>query len=235
MIASSLLVLSLLGADTLLPAEVTENGSPRTSAFELRLGGFKPLIDREASLTGHPYEEVFGAGAMLLAEIELERQLWQRFGSVAVGASVGYAEKYGAARDSAGNPASERTALKVAPLKLLGIYRFDYAALRWNIPLVPYVKAGLAYTPWWTTKGGQLEFVDGKRSAGGQWGYVGTLGLSLQLDFFEPRLARDFASDMGVNHSYLFAEYVYQDVNDFGAAGPDMSSRHWMFGLTLEY
>ncbi|MFL5318679.1 MAG: MXAN_2562 family outer membrane beta-barrel protein, partial [Myxococcaceae bacterium] len=125
--------------------------------------------------------------------------------------------------------------LKVLPLRVLGIYRFDYAALHWGVPLVPYAKLGLVYDLWWATKGDGVEFVNGERAAGGKWGYSFTGGLSLLLDVLEPRLARDFDVDLGVNHSYLFAEYTYENVDDFGSGGLDLSSRHWMFGLALEY
>ena len=55
------------------------------------------------------------------------------------------------------------------------------------------------------------------------------------LDVLEPRLARDFDSDVGVNHSYLFAEYTHAEVNNFGGGGFNLSTRHWMFGLALDY
>ncbi|MBI3185887.1 MAG: hypothetical protein HYZ28_27440 [Myxococcales bacterium] len=210
--------------------------SPRSSALEIKLGGVTPLIDRETSLLGgRPYAETF-TGSMLLFELELDRQLWQQIGSAGVGLSMGYAEKYARARIAGtGEPAAETTALKVLPIKLLGVYRFDYGARRYGIPLVPYAKAGLAATPFWILKGGEIEVADGLRGEGVQWGYSGTLGLSLLLDVLEPRLARDMDSTSGVNHSYLFAEYVAEEVSLFRTIGPDLSSRHWMFGLMLEY
>lgn len=232
-----LAVLAVLGARSARAQEIEgATESPRTTALEFKLGGYKPLIDNEAGLTTRPYEDTFGAGSMLLFEIEADRLLWQKIGSAGIGFSIGYAEKYARARVvGTDEPAADPTALHVLPLKLLGAYRFDYAALHWNVPLAPYVKAGVAYTPWWATKGGRVEFANGTRGAGGVWGYFGTVGLALMLDTFDPRLARDFDSDTGVNHSYLFAEYVHQNVNDFGGGGLDLSSRHWMFGLTLEY
>jgi hypothetical protein len=80
-----------------------------------------------------------------------------------------------------------------------------------------------------------VEYADGKRGAGGKFGYGGTAGLSLLLDVLEPRLARDFEVDVGVKHSYLFAEFTYADVNDFWQPGLDLSSQHWMFGLAFDF
>lgn len=225
-------------------AQEVAGGSPKHSALEFRLGGYKPMIEREGSLGQNPYNATFGNSAMLLGELEYDRQLFQKLGSLAIGGSIGYAEKYGAATalrvGSDGSTlepvrALENTALKVVPLRLLAIYRFDWAALRYSVPLVPYAKGGLIYQLWWVTEGDGVEYADGQRGAGGKWGYQGSLGISLMLDMLEPRLARDFDTDVGVNHSYLFAEYTYADVNNFGGGGLDLSSRHWMFGLTLEY
>jgi hypothetical protein len=233
----TLLCAAVASAETIATEQVT-NQSPKNAALEIKLGSYRPLIDSDPALGGQtPYADTFG-GDMLLFEIEGDRQIFQKFGSAAVGFSIGYAEKYGWATAPAGSTSqvAERTALFVLPLKLMGVYRLDVAAVRYGVPLVPYVKLGLAYTPWWITKGGGVEFANGRRGAGGNWGYTAVLGLSVMLDFFDPRLARDFDSDLGVNHSYLFAEYVHEDVNDFGnPQALNLSSRHWMFGLTLEY
>lgn len=219
--------------EAVIPPEPT-----RHQALELKLGGFKPMIGSEAGLTGNPYDQVFGATAMLLFEVEVDRYLYQGIGAAGIAVSIGYAEKYGHAlvASSGGATASAETAgFFVLPIRVGGVYRFDWAALKYGVPLVPYLKAGLVYTPWWTTKGGQIEYADGKRGAGGRFGYGGTAGLGLMLDVLEPRLARDFAVDVGVKHSYLFAEFTYEDVNDFGQPGLDLSSRHWMFGVSFDF
>lgn len=235
---SSLLAGAAGAQSTASSAPIGRAQSERNQALEFKLGGFRPLIGE--GLSSDPYEATFGTGSMLLFEVELDRYFYQGIGAAGIGFSIGYAEKYGRATviDGSGNPtgeASEATGLMVLPMRLHALYRFDWAALKYNIPLVPYVKAGLAFTPWWSTKGGEIEESNGVRAMGGKLGYAGTLGLSLMLDVFEPRLARDFDSDLGVNHSYLFAEFSYADVNNFGRGGINLSSRHWMFGLALEF
>lgn len=211
--------------------------TPRTSMLEIKLGGVKPRIDSAGGLTGNPYQETFGAGSMLLFELQMDRQLWQEIGSFAVGFSAGYAEKFGFARQVGGGgeltQAEEKTGFHIVPLKALAVYRFDYFAIRNGIPLVPFVKLGPTYTSWWSTKGGGVEFFNGQRGAGARFGYQFSGGVSFLLDVLEPRLARDFDSDLGVNHSYLFAEYTH--ANMFGSGGMDLSMRHWMFGLALEF
>ncbi|MCY1015328.1 MXAN_2562 family outer membrane beta-barrel protein [Pyxidicoccus sp. MSG2] len=210
--------------------------SPRTGAIVLRLGGYRPLIDEEEALNGAtPYKDTFGDASLLLFEAELQRFFYQGIGTAGLSLSAGYGEKYAAARLADGGKAGEQTALRVIPLSANVFYKFDYAAFEWGVPLVPYGKLGLNYIPWWITKGSGREVVNGKSGSGGKWGWSATGGVAFMLDVLEPRFARDFDSDLGVNHSYLFAEYIYSDVNDFGGGGLNLSSRRWMFGLALDY
>lgn len=221
-----------------LPGQAQEapEQSPRTGAIEFKLGGFKPRIDDEPGLSGRPFEDTFGSDSMLLFEAELERFFYQGIGTAGIGFSAGYAEKYGNTinRDT-GAVAAEKTALKIIPLRLSLLYKFDYAAFQWGIPLVPYAQAGLVYTPWWVNKGDETEVVNGNKASGGKWGYGFTAGVAFMLDVLEPRFARDFDSGLGVNHSYLFAEYSHSEVNNFGGGGLNLGSGHWMFGLALDY
>ncbi len=238
--AVALGIVALLGA---LPSQALEVAdapkmsvaSPRTGAIEIKLGGYKPRIDTEEGLTDTPYKKTFNNESMLLFEVELQRYFFQRFGSAGVGISGGYAEKYADSLTESGEVAEEKTALKVVPLKLNALYKFDYAAFRWGVPLVPYGKLGLIYMPWWINKGDSTQALEDRSGKGGKWGYGLTLGASFLLDVLEPRLARDFDSDLGVNHSYFFAEWTYAEVNNFGSPGLVLSSRHWMFGLALDY
>lgn len=238
--AVALGVAALLGA---LPSQAQEFAeassgplqSPRSGAVELRLGGYTPRIDTEEGLSFAPYAETFGDDSMLLFEFELQRYFYQGIGTAGVSLSAGYAEKYANTLTEEGERAPEKTSLQVLPLRLNGLYKFDYAAFRWGIPLVPYGKAGLVYTPWWISKGGSTQSLGARSGKGGRWGYGFTAGISFMLDVLEPRLARDFDSDLGVNHSYFFAEWTYAEVNNFGSSGLVLSSRHWMLGLALDY
>lgn len=210
--------------------------SPRSGGIIIRLGGYKPLLDDEKALNGNtPFKDTFGDSSLLLVELELQRYFYQGIGTAGVGVSAGYGEKFAAAKLAGGGNAAEQTALKVVPLGLNLFYKFDYAAFEWGIPLVPYGKLGLIYTPWWVTKGSGDEVVDGNTAKGGKWGWGATGGVSFLLDVLQPRFARDFDSGLGINHSYLFAEYTYADVDNFGGKGFVLSSRRWMFGLALDY
>lgn len=206
--------------------------SPRSGVIEVKLGGYRPFVDRTAGLDGAtPYASTFGNKAMLLGEIEYDHMLYQQLGSLGFGLSIGYAEKYGRATVvGTGEPAAESTSLKVLPLRLLGVYRFDYGALHYGIPFTPFVKAGLVYAPFWATTGAGIE-----NASGGQWGYMFSGGIGFMLDFIDPRIQRDFDSEMGVNHTYVFAEYTLEEINDFGTGGLDLSSRRLSIGLAFDF
>lgn len=212
--------------------------SPKDMFLEAKLSPWLPNLDGQFGASG-PYTTTFGGTPMLLGEVEFDYQVFQKFGTIAVGASVGYAEKFAKALIKGTTERSgESTGIRVVPIKAMLIYRFDLAWLRWDVPLVPYVKGGAVFMPWWMTKGPDIEKVDNLSGLGYKLGLVGVVGLSLTLDFLDRRLARDFDSSMGVNHSYLFAEFTAQKLNFETAKDSlplDFSSTHWMFGLGFEF
>lgn len=202
---------------------ITSTESPRSGAVELRLGSYRPA---ELGSAGSAFtsQQIFGNNHLLLAEVEIQRFVYQGVGSAGLGLSFGYAEKWGQVPDQ-----TEKTAVMVAPLQLNALYKFDYAAFTWGVPLVPYGKLGLNLTPFWSQTGADAQ------GGGTRYGWGAAAGLMFMLDVVDRRFARDFDTDLGVNHSYLFAEYVYRNVNNFGNAPTDLSSTHWMFGLALDY
>lgn len=215
--------------------------SPRQMFFEVKLSPYTPLLDRpfmDLPEADRPYFAVFGGGAMLLGEIEVDYQFFQKFGSLAGGLSLGYSEKFGLSIDAVSKErVDQSTGLRILPIKALLVYRFDWAKETFNVPLVPYAKLALVVMPWWVTNGGSVELSGVQRGEGVKFGLSGVLGIALQLDFLDQRLARDFDSSVGVNHTYLFAEGTLQEMNLFGATarGIDLSSRHFMFGLGFEF
>jgi hypothetical protein len=221
-------------------AQTLRTESPRSGALRFKVGGYDPRssIDSESGLTGNPFEETFGRSSLLLFELEFERYLWQGFGAFGLGLSAGYAEKYGRSivTEDPSRTTSETTALQVLPVRLYALYNFDYPVTRWRFPLVPYAKGGVGYMLWRITKGGKVEVVEGVRGQGGKWALTGAVGLAFLLDVLEQRLAADFDSDVGVNHSYVFGEYnVLRTDLLFGNGGLNLSSQQWMFGLAFEF
>lgn len=214
--------------------------SLRDFYIELHGGRFVPKVDSEATLHGTPYKDIFENRGMWIFGAELDWELWQRFGTLAAGLAVDYANVYGHGIP-AGSPTSDRapdsTSLKTVPIRALAVYRFDWPARRFGIPLVPFGKAGLAYTVWWATKGDSSipTFPDGGKARGGKWGYEVAGGLALELNFLDPTLAREFDSEFGVNSVSLQAQYARITANNFGKAGIDLTANTWLFGVGFEF
>jgi len=230
----AVLMVGLL-ASTSAFAQLTFTQPARSNNIEVKLGPYLPEIDSEKGLQGHPWADTFG-GSALLGELEFDHYFWQKYGAAGAGVSLGYAEKYGEALAPDGSVTGVRTNFKSIPIRVLGLYRLDYFALNSGIPLVPYLKAGFVYNPWYSGKGtAAVDYPEGVRAAGSRWGLELAVGLAFQMDILEPRLAHDFYSDLGVAHTYLFADFTDAWVDDLGSPGLDLSSKHWMFGLSFEY
>ena len=100
----------------------------------------------------------------------------------------------------------------------------DAAASRW----CPYGKLGLDYAYWQITDGNGDIATDGTggHGRGGTLGWHAAAGLALVLDFFDPEAARDFDSDLGVNHTALMFEYTHADISGLGQANRHAPRRH---------
>lgn len=228
------------------PLPSTWTGSDRDFAVELRFGLFLPNVDSEISKSNRqPNQLMFGSTRRPMWQIEFDWEVLQTFGTLSLGASVGYWKENGHACLLADLQASgtckasnDNTSLRLIPLAALVIYRMDEAAQRWKIPLVPYGKLGLNYTIWTVTNGdGNVpNYPGGGHGQGGTPGWQAAVGLSLQLDFIDPGAAREFDSESGVNHTYAFFELdhvsgsgLYR--NNVLHVGDDT----WFAGLMFEF
>lgn len=126
----------------------------------------------------------------------------------------------------------------LVPITLLAGYRFELLADRFRVPLVPYVRGGLAYGVWWSLDGaGTIETDDrDQRAKGGSLGWQTNLGAMLRLDFIERESARELDRTSGINHTYLFGEYQISRIGGLGSrAALDVGHDTWMAGLAMEF
>ncbi|MDF1564222.1 MAG: fibronectin type III domain-containing protein [Deltaproteobacteria bacterium] len=223
---------------SLLPASARAAGwveDDRGWYFELELGPYFPEIDDETAAT--PYADVFGTKQTLLGRLRLERAIWQGFGQVGVGLGAGFGQDVGKGLYPDGTPSPDTTVFNWVPFDLAVSYRFDYAAQEWQVPLVPYLRAGLVWDLWWILDGTGGVAVDsaGERAQGGRWGFEYELGLQVLLDALDPQLAKDFERSSGVDNSYLYFAYRRLQIDGFGSAGFDLSDTTWSLGLAIEF
>lgn len=244
------LVGALLTVPTIASAQdVSITGSNESSisgSFELKLGGYYPSnIDRELTAQGQPgaFEEFYGSDNLLYGELVVERYILKRYGKFGFGGHVGIARRKGEVQVASGTTDEETTDVpgetnfRVVPLRASLFYKYDYSAIHHNVPLVPFVRAGLDYHLWRVADGeGEVSTSDdGVTSKGARTGWHASFGLQLLLDFVDPATAAAFDLSWGVNNSYLFAEYMVSRVNSFGSAGLDLSDEQWLFGLAFEF
>lgn len=224
----------------------SNSDSPISGSFELKLGGYYPSrIDEDLAASGQEgaFEKFYGTSNLLYGELVVERYLFQRFGKLGVGGHIGLARRKGevqvadGATDDEMNDVPGETNFRIIPLRASLFYKYDYSAIHHNIPLVPFVRAGLDYHLWRVADGdGETSTSsDESVSRGARSGWHASLGLQILLDFVDPATAASFDLNWGVNNSYLFGEYMISRVDSFGSTGLDLSDEQWLFGLAFEF
>lgn len=231
--------------------------SPQNFAAELRFSPWQPVIDSEFT-TGGPFLAYFGESDgnggrrvtdRLLSALELD---WQALrinpvGSLGLGVSAGYSSFTATAPVTAtGASSGQNSTLNILPMYAVAVLRLDVLARRTVIPLVLYGKAGVAASYWWITSGDQLARRNGlsptapdngrdlgQAATGLSYGWQLAAGAMIRLDWLEPRAQRAWDLQMGVNHSYIFAEYML--VRDWDRPQLRLGSQTWAFGLAFEF
>jgi hypothetical protein len=233
-------------------------------AFELKFSPYVPAIDSSPGLNGQtPFRDLFTnqndmprhePSPQLLTQLEFDFQFLHKHGSLGVGATLGIYNRWTHAfnyTDAAGTiscvvpnctRSGDVTNLYIIPMSLLAVYRWDWLALKYGVPLVPYMKLGLAYYIWLITNGtgGITSFTNGngqrQDGAGGTFGWVLNPGLAIYLDWIDRPAARVLDSEIGINHTYLFIELHYADISGFGAANKMvLSDTTFNTGLGFEF
>jgi hypothetical protein len=218
------------------PAAVARAESERTGSFSFRGQTFLPNIDSEFGGTHTPYATMFGNRTRWMFRVEGTRAVYDKLGTLELGASVGYFSASGhgiVASSSSTTPvlSVDKTGFNVVPTSVFVHYRFDWLADRYNIPLAPYARASLERYNWWVTgSGGNTT----RAGATNGWGVAG--GLAILLDFFDPGLAREMDRDTGIRHTYLFVDVSKAWVYDFGwARSWDLSDKKPSIGVGLTF
>lgn len=237
-------------------------GTPQRFLLEVKFGPYLPDIDRNYTGEGFgPYTNVYGVtdedgratGAPkkgFYGALAFEYQIVNLAGPLGIGF------QWSMFRDSAqallaeppaeGSVRSEAdsTRFAVMPLALQVVYRFEFVADRFGVPLVPYAKGGLNYTFWWSKNGNNditviKDEITGEvldRARGGAWGFQINAGGMLRLDFLERGSARSLDRATGINHTYIFGEWQFSRVNNFGRKNNiNLGDSTWLLGLAVEF
>jgi hypothetical protein len=252
------------------PPKATKRGakpapyaSPQRFALELKFGPYLPEVDRNYSGAGlGPYATIYGetdARGVATSKpkngfyggIAFEYQITNLAGPIGIGVQWSMMRDKAQAllAETPADPeasvrsSADSTRFAVMPIAVQAVYRFELLADRFRVPLVPYAKAGLNYSFWWSKNGsGDISTIKddtGKvidKARGGAWGFQTNLGGMLRLDFLERGTARTLDRITGINHTYLFAEWQLSRVNNFGRKNSiNLGDSTWLVGLALEF
>jgi hypothetical protein len=206
------------------------NSSSQLFAFELRFAPYYPQVDSEFKGKANPYTDVFGTGAQFYFGLEADF-LPLRIPYVGLfggGLGWGYTSTSTSAKLTAGpnkgDPSGEDTSLSIMPMYAAVVLRADELMRRTGVPIVPYGKFGVGFALWNSTKGSDVAVYSAPgatksyRGAGNATGLQFALGAALSLNFIDPRSAARLDESTGVNHIYLFGEWMNSMLNNFGSS-----------------
>jgi hypothetical protein len=232
--------------DRLDPLGGREHGihSPQHFALEIRFSPYTNNIDSDPALNGAtPYKTAFGSGPRFFGGAELDWQVLRipHVGSLGPGGSAGYTASTDPAQftqpHNGTTVSGETTSLKIIPMAVMAVFRVDALWRDIGIPIVPYAKAGIAYALWWATNTLGTSSFEGVSGKGHSWGVQYAGGLSLNLNPFDAYAAQNLDDSMGVNGTYIFAEWTRNDFNGLGFQSHPLrvGSSNWTFGLAFEF
>jgi hypothetical protein len=221
-----------------------DHHSPQHFAAEIRLSPYTPDIDSDPALNGQtPYKDVFGTAPRFFIGAEMDWQALRipHVGSLGPGVSIGYTSASDPAQFAMEHDGTfesgETTSLWIIPMAAMAVLRADVLWRELGIPLVPYAKVGVAYALWRASNTLGTSSFEGVEGKGHSIGTHVALGLSLNLNPFDPYAAQNFDDAMGVNGTYLFAEWTREDYDGLGFQSDPLrvGGTNWTFGLAFEF
>lgn len=216
------------------PTDAAAAESDTYGFFEFRFGSYYPSIDEEFGGAAQPFGDVFGTSNLFYGEFEIGFFFYEGFGKAGTSMHFGYTSVTGNAISDA--EVGDETSMLLVPIRASLLYRLDYLSQQTSIPLMPVAKVGLDYILWSVdgTDGDTATF-EGDDASGGTWGYHAAVGLHFLLDVIDTSSAALFDLNWGINNTYLFAELMLSQVDNFGGDGFDLSDEMWLFGLSFEF
>ena len=221
------------------PASEHPSRSPQNFALELRFSPYYPNVDQEPGLQGQPFKESFGDKARLYVGLEFD---WQTFripyvGTIGPGLGVGTVSMSRPATTATNRKSGDDYGLTIYPIYLAAVLRVDAFWRGAGFPVVPYGKLGGAVGFWdATNSGGTARSTDGIKGSGATLGTHAALGVAVPLDFLDTGASRNMDNAVGINNTYLYAEYYWLGLNGLGQdKALYVGTNTWAAGLAFEF
>jgi hypothetical protein len=219
----------------------------------VRVGPYTPDIDKQAGGNPGPYAAMFTKPQSIVPMLDVDRVLWRGFGQLVVGGNIGFLGNSNHAytiEGTTGDPnrkrsASDETSFRLIPIAATVGYRFTYLDDEYGIPLVPYVRGGLAYYVWWITQpsgsfavvcqNGGMEPCAENKARGASLGVQGSIGLQIRAERIDANAARSMR-DSGIQHAGFYGELSLAQVDGFGSDKKlSVGARTWFAGVDFEF
>lgn len=222
------------------PASEHPHRSPQHFALELRFSPYRVQVDEEEALNGAtPFADSFGTSPRLYFGLELD---WQTFripyvGTIGPGLSVGSVSMSRTARTKGSNEESgDEYSLSIYPFALNAVLRADALWRDRGFPIVPYAKLGIGMALWEASTTGGTSTFGGVSGKGTTWGTNTALGISFALDAIDQGATRNMDNAIGINNTYIYAEYYWLELNGLGQSKAlHVGSNSWAAGLAFEF
>lgn len=222
------------------PASEHPHRSAQNFALELRFSPYRVQVDEEPALKGAtPFADAFGTSPRLYFGLELD---WQTFripfvGTIGPGLSAGTVSMSRTARTKRSNEESgDEYSLTIHPFTLNAVLRADALWRDRGFPLVPYGKLGLGMALWDASTTGGTSSFGGVSGKGTTWGTNMALGISFALDAIDQGATRNMDNAIGINNTYVYAEYYWLNLNGLGQERAlYVGSNSWAAGLAFEF
>lgn len=226
------------------------NGQPFPAGpYAAMFGNYYVDDDGDGTLDAHD-KHVY----QFLPMLDVERVIWSGSGQVAVGGTLGYMQKKAFAYEDMSSPSdplrprtkSSSNTFRLIPFALTASYRATQLDDLWGIPLVPYIRGGLAYYVWWMkgpsgslskicTDGTMDSGCSGNKAYGGSLGVQGTLGLSIRAERIDADAARAMKQS-GIYHAGFYIEGSSSVINGFGDDTKlSVGDTTWFGGFDFEF
>jgi len=162
---------------------------------------------------------VFYFGLSLSLKLIADLELW---------GEVGYSVDEGKGVTQTGGSTAEKYRIHVVPGSAGLLYRLKFFE---DQLVVPFLGGAANYYYFYESRMESSDKIDG-----GKWGYCGLGGLQLLLDKADRRASNAMKTEYGIDNTYLFYEFRYTVIDDWGEEeGMDLSSQMHMLGLLFEF
>lgn len=201
-------------------------GSPEHFGIELRVGMYRPEGLGDRFFSG----DYFGGdiGPHLSMQIHYFPGRIEYLGLFGFGLSMGWSQWD---TESPGGSEGDRNVFEILALQPMVLWRFDTLARELNVPIVLTPKLGWDFARWLTDPG------SGSNPSPEGWSLGPRFSgkVSLELDFLEPRAARQLDEEWGINHSEVFVEFYYSLAGDLISGELPISGWGWAAGLGFTF